>query len=73
MSNDFKMLWGLLVIPPKTQYGLTPCGIECVEIIRVTKKWTLNWKEHPHLCPVYQEHRCPLWVASTDELVCTTL
>jgi DNA-binding HxlR family transcriptional regulator len=47
-------------IPPKTQYGLTPCGAECVEIIRVTKKWTLNWKEHPPLCPVYQERRCPL-------------
>gem|GEM_PF-516169 len=46
--------------PPKTQYSLTPCGIECVEIIKVTKKWTLNWKEHPDLCPVYQERQCPL-------------
>ena len=46
--------------PPKTEYGLTPSGIECVEIIRVTKKWTMHWKEHPPLCSVYQEHRCPL-------------
>ena len=46
--------------PPKTMYSLTPCGIECVEIIKVTKKWTLHWKEHPPLCPVYQKERCPI-------------
>jgi len=46
--------------PPKTMYRLTPCGVECVDIIKVTKKWTLNWKEHPPHCPAYQKERCPL-------------
>ena len=47
-------------IPPKTLYCLTPCGVECVDIIKATKKWTMNWKEHPPLCPVYQEDHCPM-------------